>query len=126
MTEGRCSFCCLAGAKHRARIFGPRGVAICAACVAELLPSASAREMSLPIERVHVKAEWLVAGESRAHGDSASESDDAPLAVPDGCGFCGTGLDELEQLFSNTSGTARICDRCVFMAAEAMAEEESD
>jgi hypothetical protein len=121
MTDTCCSFCSLIGPKHRTRVFGPMGVAICAECIAALLLSASGGEVTAPIPSVDVRQEWLVAVD-----EGLGVGERPPLAAVDGCSFCGTASEGLEHLFGSTDGSSRICDRCVRMASEMIAEEDGD
>jgi len=127
MTDTRCSFCGLTGAKHRTRVFGPMGVAICAACVTALLPCASAGEVTAPIPSVDPMPEWLVATQDLAPEESLQHGDEKPaLAAPDGCSFCGMAKEGLMHLFGSTHGSSRICDLCVRTAADMIAEEDRE
>jgi hypothetical protein len=71
-----------------------------------------------------VTPEWLVA--AGAPGDRLGAGERPPLAAPDGCSFCGMPRQELEHLFGNQDATRRICDRCVRMASEMIADEDRD
>jgi hypothetical protein len=114
----RCSFCGRSRPERFPRVSGPMGVSICAECVADLMPHASAGEMTSPVPVIDWTREAL-----QGFGAPHEGGGRPPAAAPSGCSFCGSSKDDLKQLFGTHHGPSRICDSCVRMAQEMLQGE---